>query len=77
MSIFKINFKVLIFSEFVRNSFDSDSWTYIGEERVAHLRYEDLISGIDEGNKDIKKAHIDAMVDKDFRWVDRDFRFIE
>jgi hypothetical protein len=39
LGILKINLKVLIFSEFVRNGLDPKCRTYVSEERVAHLRH--------------------------------------
>jgi hypothetical protein len=64
LGVFKINLKVLVFSQFVGNSFDAKSWTDISEKGVTHLRDEDLISRIHKCRKDIEKSHIDSMVDK-------------
>jgi hypothetical protein len=64
LGVFKVNLKVFVFSQFVGNSFDTESWTYISEKGVTHLRNEDLISRIYKCRKDIEKPHIDSMVDK-------------
>ncbi len=77
MSILKINFEILVLSEFVRDSLDPKCWTYISEEGVPHFRYENLISRVDEGHEDIEEAHVDSVIYENVRCVDGDLRIVQ
>lgn len=77
LSIYQINLKVFIFSEFVRYGLNSKCRAYFCEKRITHLWNKDFISRIDKGHQNIEKSHIDTMIKEYFWWININFWFVK
>lgn len=75
--MFKVDFEIALFFEFVWYCYSLKGWANILVERIAKLRHKHFFSFIRKGQQAAQKPHINAMIDVDIWDVHVKLRMIK